>query len=348
VGYSSGELDSVLKENIVHAREGLLGPPGERSTSRPVQNPDGSFQGGSLLERLGHELKVETLYVKDGRSLNVGLTLQTIPSISAPAAGGGKDDGPLGQENRHIRREVAQVCPKLTLPLSHKFMLSPQSFTAAAMWGANQCFPRQMLQNLEDRSELLNSVRVGCHENYIWPTIQMNLAASAEHDSGVFLLLLLSLIIHLLINLLHTEEGLEELGQFGISHFDTFDARGYLSCFGVASTLQAGSQGGRFHCLEFGGFACLDGVSLTYFSGLRRHAGTPPLCPVGKHPLSWEVRVGGVLYAPQRIVEGTTIENLASMPNGTAIHLSPEMADPRSVYYPMSTVAWLSSILQQV
>jgi hypothetical protein len=194
--HSSGELDPVLKENVIHAREGLLGPPGERSASRPVQNPDGSFQGGSLLERLGHALKIETLYVKDGRSLNVGLTLQTMPSISAPAAGGGKDDGPIGHENRHIRREVAQVSPKLTLLLSHMLMLSLQSFTAAAMSGANRCFPSQMLKNLEDRSELLNSVRVGCHENYIWPTIQMNLAASAEHDSGALVFIIIIIAGH--------------------------------------------------------------------------------------------------------------------------------------------------------
>lgn len=125
------------------------------------------------------------------------------------------------------------------------------------------------------------------------------------------------------------EEGLEELGQFGVSHFDPFDARAYLSCFSGASTLQPGSEGGRFHSLEFGGFFCLDGVTLSYFSGLRRHAGTPPLCPVGKHPMSWEVRLGVVLYAPHWIIEGMTIENLGSFPNGSTIDLSPEMADPR-------------------
>ena len=93
--------------------------------------------------------------------------------------------------------------------------------------------------------------------------------------------------------------------------------------------MQPGSEGGRFHCLEFGGFTRLDGVTLSYFSGLRCHAGTPPLCPAGKHPLAWEVRVGAVLYAPRRIMEGMTVENLASFPNGTTIDLCPEMADPR-------------------
>jgi hypothetical protein len=37
------------------------------------------------------------------------MTLQTIPSISAPAAGGGKDDGPIGEENWSIRHQIAQV-----------------------------------------------------------------------------------------------------------------------------------------------------------------------------------------------------------------------------------------------
>jgi hypothetical protein len=50
------------------------------------------------------------------------------------------------------------------------------------MWGVDRFFPESMCHNLELRAELTNSVRVGCHENYIWPTIQMNLAASAEHD----------------------------------------------------------------------------------------------------------------------------------------------------------------------
>jgi hypothetical protein len=74
-----------------------------------VQDEKGCFQGGSLLERLGKKLKIDSLYVKDGRSLNVGMTLQTIPSIAAPAAGGGKDDGPVGDENRQIRRQIAEV-----------------------------------------------------------------------------------------------------------------------------------------------------------------------------------------------------------------------------------------------
>jgi hypothetical protein len=95
-----------------------------------------------LLERLKHELKIETLYVKDSYSLNIGLTLQTIPSISASAAGRGKDDGPLSQENRHICHEVAQVCSKLTLPLIHKLILSLQSFTAGVHVRSKSIIPK--------------------------------------------------------------------------------------------------------------------------------------------------------------------------------------------------------------
>jgi hypothetical protein len=73
---------------------------------------------------------------------------------------------------------------------------------------------------------------------------------------------------HLFSNTSWAEKGMDELGQFGESHFDVFNGRAYLSSVGRASMLQPGSEGGQFHSLEFGIFPHLDGVTFTNFSGL--------------------------------------------------------------------------------
>jgi hypothetical protein len=89
---------------------------------------------------------------------------------------------------------------------------------------------------------------------------------------------------HLFSNISWTEESIDKLGQFGKSHFDMFNGRAYLSSFDRVSMLQPEGEGGQFHSLEFGIFACLNSVTFMNFSGLQYHTGTPSLCPVRKHP----------------------------------------------------------------
>jgi hypothetical protein len=82
----------------------------EQSPCQPLQQYDESWTGGSHLEQLRKKLKIDTLYVKDGYALNIGITFQTVLTISAPIAGGGKDNGSIDQENHHVHHQIAQMC----------------------------------------------------------------------------------------------------------------------------------------------------------------------------------------------------------------------------------------------
>jgi len=89
------------------ARNESLGPLDERGPNKP-EIVDGIPIGGTMLERTGLAETGDIIYVKGGRSVNIGLSLQKPNNVTAPSAGG-KMQGEELSEHQKIRKSLLQV-----------------------------------------------------------------------------------------------------------------------------------------------------------------------------------------------------------------------------------------------
>lgn len=88
-----------------------------------------------------------------------------------------------------------------------------------------------------------------------------------------------------------------------------------------------GWEGGRFHLVELGLYAELDGLKSITFTGLRLHGGTPPLAPAGTPIPPWAYRWVVVLYPQGAILDGKATVNVAATSKGFPVQVIPAMLD---------------------
>jgi hypothetical protein len=128
------------------------------------------------------------------------------------------------------------------------------------------------------------------------------------------------------------ETGLESsMGFFGLSagHTDDGDDEAGLTCMISNSRIPEDYEPGRFHLFGSGMYIIVKPKSVSIFSGLGRHGGTPPIAPYGKAVLEDATRLMIVFYCPKATLSsGDTSMPLASLPNGTPLLLGPEITNP--------------------
>lgn len=74
-------------------------------------------------------------------------------------------------------------------------------------------------------------------------------------------------------------EQLSSLGFFGGAHIDKGDSEGALTEMIACNNVpEDGYHGGFFHLIELGVFVTLESFNCLFFSGLRLHGGTSPIC----------------------------------------------------------------------
>lgn len=82
-----------------------------------------------------------------------------------------------------------------------------------------------------------------------------------------------------------------------------------LACNNVPSD---GYNGGFFHLIELGVFVTLGKFNSLFFSGLRLHGGTAPMCTDPELWVKHATRLVFVLYPPRHILNNFSITALAS------------------------------------
>lgn len=109
------------------------------------------------------------------------------------------------------------------------------------------------------------------------------------------------------------EELDDSLGFFGGSHIDKGDADGALTNMLHCNNVPVeGYECGVFHLLELGVFVSLGKFNSLYFSGLRLHGGTAPMCTDITRWVKHATRLVFVLYPPRHILHNYSITALAS------------------------------------
>jgi hypothetical protein len=125
------------------------------------------------------------------------------------------------------------------------------------------------------------------------------------------------------------------MGFFGLTagHTDDGDDEGGLTCM-ISNSRLPESEPGRFHIFALGMYVILKPKTASIFSGLGKHGGTPPIAPQGVEPLQDAARLMMVFYCPKSILspDGNSIP-FASLPNGTALTLGPEITAPLLVFF---------------
>jgi hypothetical protein len=121
------------------------------------------------------------------------------------------------------------------------------------------------------------------------------------------------------------------MGFFGqtAGHTDEGDDEAGLTCMISNSRLPSEYEPGRFHIFSTGMYITLKPQTISIFSGLGKHGGTPPIAPDGVALSQAAARLMIVCYCPKSILspEGNSIP-FASLPNGMPLTLGPEITAP--------------------
>lgn len=133
------------------------------------------------------------------------------------------------------------------------------------------------------------------------------------------------------------------MGFFGLSagHTDDGDDEAGLTCMISNSRIPDNYEPGRFHLFGSGMYTVVKPKSISIFSGLGRHGGTPPIAPDGVVVSQDATRLMMVFYCPKVALSpaGTSMP-LASLPNGTPLLLGPEVTNP--LYDPIFLCSFIS------
>ena len=193
--------------------------------------------------------------------------------------------------------------------------------------------PNDYMNLLEEHAEMVNLPRVGVDDNVAFPAIQANIApAVALRDALGTKNRPISHIMCLLFYFFSLETGLESsMGFFGLSagHTDEGDDEAGLTCMISNSRIPDNYEPGRFHLFGLGMYTIVKPKSISIFSGLGRHGGTPPIAPLDVEVSPDSTRLMIVLYCPKVALSpnGTSMP-LASLPNGIPLLLGPEVTNP--------------------
>lgn len=121
------------------------------------------------------------------------------------------------------------------------------------------------------------------------------------------------------------------MGFFGLTegHTDYGDDEAGLTCMISNSRLPKEYEPGRFHIFGSGMYTVVKPKSVSIFSGLGRHGGTPPIAPLGVEVSQDATRLMIVFYCPRvALSPGGVSMPLASLPKGIPLLLGPEVTNP--------------------
>lgn len=113
-----------------------------------------------------------------------------------------------------------------------------------------------------------------------------------------------------------------EIQNSGEAHCDANDSEGRLSCMIGCPDIPKNYSAGRLHLLETPFYIPLlngDLPTVALFSGLRRHAGTPPLAPPGETPVLWAIRGNMIVYPPMIMSRGSANYDVAPIVNPASV-----------------------------
>ncbi|KAI1783362.1 hypothetical protein LXA43DRAFT_1067729 [Ganoderma leucocontextum] len=155
---------------------------------------------------------------------------------------------------------------------------------------------------LQRQADVINLPRIGYAGNYVFPTMQINIATTKPAD--------------------HLAQGSfqRDLGQFAGKHIDANDSPGGTTCMITVNDLADNDQPGYFMIVQ-------KGLVRSCFNGLFHHGGFPPTAPVGVHPQPWSYRCVIVCYPPRAMLDGDCNISYASLPR-SHYHIAPEMIRP--------------------
>ena len=117
----------------------------------------------------------------------------------------------------------------------------------------------------------------------------------------------------------------EDLGFFGGAHINRNDSAGGTTCMVAYSDLPEYYDVGRFHLLELGVYVVTNNFVCVNFYGLRRHGGTPAICPKGKVAKKWAVRGTFICYPNGKMLDGGSLYAFAALPHNYLMTIRPEM-----------------------
>ncbi|KAJ3937632.1 MAG: hypothetical protein NXY57DRAFT_1034349 [Lentinula lateritia] len=230
----------------------------------------------------------------EDRSANFGTAFEQCTKRANPVGGSGRCYG-CGLSHQKPRN-----------------LVTPAVGGKIPIWVATKFFRRLLpaeYKCLETACDLNNVPRIGTDDNVLYQGVQLNLS-DPVYDTGV-------------INFI------KALAFFGGKHFDKHDSPGgWTTMFSYPDMpIGNGWEGGRFHLVELGLYAELDGLKSITFTGLRLHGGTPPLAPAGTPIPPWAYRWVVVLYPQGAILDGKATVNVAATSKGFPVQVIPAMLD---------------------
>ncbi|KAI0045064.1 hypothetical protein FA95DRAFT_1597051 [Auriscalpium vulgare] len=163
-----------------------------------------------------------------------------------------------------------------------------------ATYAGYEYLPRNHREAMKMQAELVNAPVIGDETNMFFGNTQYNLASAQPKSSS--------------------DRDLQgQLGDSGIVHKDGNDAPGALTGMVSSPDMPDNYDKGTFHLVEIGAYASLEETQVMYFSGLRRHGGTPAHAPDGEVVKKWAYRCVIVCYPPSMVLENHGITALATL-----------------------------------
>lgn len=193
--------------------------------------------------------------------------------------------------------------------------------------------PNDYMDLLQEHANMVNLPRIGVDGNVAFPAIQANIAPAVALKEAMGIKVQLYFYINMLIKIITSlATGLESsMGFFGLihGHTDDGDDEAGLTCMISNSRIPDDYEPGRFHIFGLGMYTTLNPKSISIFSGLGKHGGTPPIAPEGVEVMEDATRLMIVLYCPKAALSpsGSSIP-FASLPNGVPLLLGPEVTNP--------------------
>ncbi|KAJ7636688.1 hypothetical protein FB45DRAFT_864696 [Roridomyces roridus] len=293
-----------LGKDFDDARDDFLGARAHRTRQRPTGKPP---TGGTAYERSTIRKSVK----EPSRCYTIASSFEQPTVIYAPVASAKL--GEAGNPDPAIRHRKRWHAPRIRSNLY-------EAAAAIAKAAFGQA-PKKVQELVRLAHELVNYPLVGVEDNFAYATAQANISPSERADEYGHAIRALA----------------KALGFFGGAHCDFYDQPGFFSHMSASSDLpdyddEAPYEPGFFFIMQLGVFITLDKHTSINFSGLRRHGGTPPLCPHTGENLTNTVqhtklnarRFVIIFYPPTRMIDGTARWSLAAMPNGEPFLFPPE------------------------
>ncbi|KZV59238.1 hypothetical protein PENSPDRAFT_672487, partial [Peniophora sp. CONT] len=253
-----GQVLSKHITDLREARDDILGPRNERGPNVPRRGT-----GGTAFERSGYADPVE-----DGaRAYSILTSEQKVR---------GRTVGPgVSCKVRPQDRQAAGPTMRL------------KALKAAVNAGvaAAKYLPVRYQEALKTQAELVNAPRFGSDDNYLFSSVQVNIARPVPFKTA--------------------GQTLKDLGSFGKPHVDRGDMPEGFTSVQVCSDLPSEIDPGQFVIIEIGVFIDLEGTVFALFRGVQYHTGCAPRPKRSDYRIpDWAYRILFVTYPKAAVYLG--------------------------------------------